>query len=138
MARPGSKAPRWLQVSLPRGPFVRALARLVSTCVTPSEPRTHRIQFVLPSDTVLVATGGTVAPQIGVLVDGKPISDARIRLESGDSSLATIVEPNRILGRKRGTDGIRVAPVSGATGAAPPETSFVSHVILRAKNPALI
>ncbi len=137
MARTGSKAPRWLQVSLPRGPFVTALATLLSTCVLPSEPRTHRIQFVLPSDTVLVATGGTVAPQIGVLVDGKPISDARIRLESGDSSLATIVEPNRILGRKRGTDAIRVALVSGASGASPPETSFVAHVIVRAMRPAL-
>src|SRR5260370_34382431 len=115
MARTGSKAPRWLQVSLPRGPFVTALATLLSTCVLPSEPRTHRIQFVLPSDTVLVATGGTVAPQIGVLVDGTPISDARIRLASGDSSLATVVEPNRIPGRKQGTDSIRVSVVSGAS-----------------------
>src|SRR6266540_3110535 len=137
MDRRGPQAPGWLHASLQRELFVTALAALLTTCVLPSEPRTRRIQFVLPSDTVLVATGGTVAPQIGVLVDGKLLSNARVRLESRDSSLAAIVEPNRILGRKRGADSIRVVLLSGASGALPPETSFVAQVIVTAMRPTL-
>src|SRR6266545_971067 len=136
MGRRGSKAPRWLHASAHRRLLATALAMSLSRCVLPSEPRTPRIRFVLPSDTVLVTTGGTVTPQIGVLVDGKLQAQARIRLESRDSSLAVIVGPKGILGRRRGADSIRVALVSGASGASSPETSFVAQVIVRAMRPA--
>jgi hypothetical protein len=130
------KAPR-SQGLLRRGFTVTVLAVLLTTCILPSEPRTPRIGFVLPSDTVLVAAGGTVAAPISVLVDGKSLPNARIRLESRDSSLATIVEPNRIVGHKRGADSIRVVLLTGASGASPPETSFVARVIVSAMRPLL-
>jgi hypothetical protein len=122
---------------LRRGFAVTGLATLLTTCILPSEPPTPRIRFVIPSDTVLVATGGTVVAPISVLVDGKALPNARLRLESRDSSLATIVEPNRIFGRKRGADSIRVVLLTGASGASPPETSFVARVIVSAMRPLL-
>lgn len=106
------------------------LLGLLTTCFLPSEPSTPHIVFVLPADPVLVTIGATVPLPVKVQANGTTLPDARVRLETRDSGIASVGSSGAITGRRRDTTMVHVALVSGATGAAPPETSFVVHVIV--------
>ncbi len=103
----------------------------LTTCFLPTETSPNqRIAFVLPADPVLVTIGATVAVPVKIQANGATLADARVQLESMDSTVASVGPSGEITGRRWDTTTVRVVLVSGATGTAPPETTFVVRAII--------
>ncbi|HEX9727366.1 MAG TPA: Ig-like domain-containing protein, partial [Gemmatimonadales bacterium] len=103
---------------------------LLTTCILPHEPASSRIELQFIGDTLFLGINGKVTPPVAVFADGTRMADARLRFESGDSSIVVVDDSGRIVGRRRGVTLVRAILQSAVTSDLPPDTSLAVRVVV--------
>ncbi len=111
-------------------PALYAVLASMAGCLLPSDSDVVQLKILVPADTVRLAIGQEVAPDIQVSANGATLGTARLGYKSSDPAIVDIDSAGKLRGIRRGAVTVRAVLVTSASGAASPDTTFPVRVVL--------